>query len=108
MLWFTVWTLLVLGSLVGAFFLLRHLYRAAKGLLHEVERASQTMAAVADRAAELEDAARRLHPVAPVDLADPEPARQRRAVAAVATARRRAERTARHELVYRRWRSFSH
>src|SRR5659263_373365 len=38
MLWFTVWSVLVVGTLVGAFFLGRSLYRAARDLLAELER----------------------------------------------------------------------
>lgn len=107
MLWFTVWTLLVVGTLVGAFFLLRRLYRSGRALVHELERASEVLGEVADRAEELAEAAARAHPVAPVDLEDPEPARQRLAVAHEARDRRRARRARRHEEVYARWRSFS-
>ena len=39
MLWFTVWTVLVLGTLAGAFFLLRDLYRKGKALTVELGRA---------------------------------------------------------------------
>ncbi|WP_250448294.1 hypothetical protein, partial [Actinotalea sp. C106] len=86
MLWFLVWTALVLGSLVGAFFLLRHVYRSGRALLVEIERAGEVMGAVAERAEELERLALALHPVQPVELSDPEPARARRAAAKLATA----------------------
>lgn len=107
MLWFTVWTLLVVGTLVGAFFLGRHLYRSARALIAELGRAADVFSQVADRAEELADAARDRSPLTPVDLSDPEPARARRADAAVATHRRRQTRAARHEAAYERWRSFS-
>lgn len=107
MLWFTVWTLLVLGTLAGAFFLGRDLYRKGKRLLAELDRASQVFAEVAERSEERAAALPLTTPV-PVDLTDPEPARARRVLGAEATARRRAARQARHETAYARWRSFTH
>ena len=107
MLWFTVWTLLVLGTLTGAFFLGRDLYRKGRRLLAELDRASQVFAEVAARGEARADELVRTTPV-PVDLSDPEPARARRALAAEGTARRRAARQLRHEAAYARWRSFTH
>lgn len=107
MLWFTVWAALVVGTLVGAFFLLRRLYRSGRDLLHELDRAAQLLEQVSARADELLEAAQQHVAVAPVDLTDPEPARRRRTEAAVATARRRAARVERHERTRERWRSFS-
>ena len=104
MLWFTVWTVLVVGSLVGAFFLLRHLYRSGKALVLEVGRA---MAAVADRTAELTAAAEARAVPALVELSDPEPARRRRAETLAVKARRHEARAVRHEETYRRWRALS-
>lgn len=107
MLWFTVWTLLVLGTLAGAFLLGRDLYRKGRRLLAELDRASQVFAEVAERSEE-RAAALPLTTPTPVDLTDPEPARARRALGAEDTARRRAARQARHEAAYARWRSFTH
>lgn len=107
MLWFTVWTLLVLGTLAGAFLLGRDLYRKGRRLLAELDRASQVLGQIAERGQE-RAAALDLTAPAPVDLTGPEPARARRALAAESTARRRSPRQARHEAVYARWRSFSH
>lgn len=107
MLWFLVWTTLVVGTLVGAFFLLRDLYRKGKALVLELERAADLMSQVVDRAEQLEQAAREAHPVQPVDLADPEPARARHALTAAARQRRRAAAAARHQDTYARWRAFS-
>lgn len=104
MLWFTVWTVLVVGTLVGAFLLGRDLWRKARALLVELERASEVMTRLADRAAELAERPP-AHPVAPVDLTDPSAARAR--LAREATARRREARAARHAAVYARWRAFS-
>lgn len=106
MLWFIVWTVLVVGALVGAFFLLRSVYRSARELVAEVGRAGAALAESTDRAAELADAQAAWTP-SPVILDDPEPARARRATTAQASARRRAARRARYEATYERWRSFS-
>lgn len=106
-LWFTVWTLLVVGSLVGGFFLLRHVYRSGKALAAELGRASEVLGEAADKAQELAAALERLHPVTPVDLEDTEGPRRRLAEGRAASERRRRRRAARHEQVYARWRSFS-
>ncbi|MCL3862802.1 hypothetical protein [Actinotalea sp. K2] len=108
MLWFTVWSVLVVGTLVGAFFLGRSLYRSGRELLRELERAAEVFEVATDRVEELTALAEARGALAPVDLSDPEPARARRVAARAATARRRAARTSRHEATYRRWRSFSH
>ena len=107
MLWFTVWTVLVVGSLVGAFFLLRHLYRSGKALALEIGHASDAMAEVADRTAELTAAAEARAVPALVELSDPEPARGRRAETLAVKARRHEARAVRHEETYRRWRALS-
>ena len=106
MLWFIVWTVLVVGTLVGAFFLLRSLYRSARALIAEGGHAGEVLGKAADRAAELEAAQSAWTPP-PVVLDDPEPARARRVLTAAATARRRAARRARPEASYERWRAFS-
>ena len=41
MLWFTVWTVIVLGTVVGAFVVGRDLWRKARALLDELGRASE-------------------------------------------------------------------
>lgn len=107
MLWFTVWSVLVLGTVVGAFFLLRHVYRSGKALLVAVGRAGELLDRLSDRVDELAEVVAAARPVAPVDLRDPAAARARRAAAAEATARRRARRDDRRAATYRRWRSFS-
>lgn len=58
MLWFTVWTVLVLGALGGAFLLGRRLWRSLVALGEELTRASDVAAQVSERAAELEALAR--------------------------------------------------
>ena len=106
-LWFLLWTVLVLATLVGAFFLLRHLYRIARALLAEVERSGDVLAEVSARGAELLRSAEEAVALAPVELSDPGPARARRVRSALATARRRGARADRHEQAYRRWRALS-
>lgn len=108
MLWFSVWLVLVVGTLVGAFFLLRRLYRAGKALLVELDHAAQVFGDLADRADALAEAATARHPVQPVHLDDAEPARARVAVARQVKAARAARRAARHEATYARWRALSH
>lgn len=103
-LWFTVWAILVVGTLVGAFFLLRHVYRSAKGLLRAFEEAADTFSTLADRAEALADSATT---PAPVDLLDPGPARARLAEVRTARMRRRARRSETHAAAYRRWQSFA-
>ena len=60
--WFWVWTLLVVGTLVGAFFLARHLWRSVKGLGRELSRASQVAADMSARADELSRALEEAQP----------------------------------------------
>lgn len=107
-LWFTVWTLLVAGTLVGAFFLGRDLWRKATALGTELGRAAQVLERLSERTRELTEAAALAHPVAEVVLDDPEPARARRAAAAQVSAARRAARAARREATFRRWWALSH
>lgn len=106
MLWFTVWAVLVLGTLVGAFFLLRRLYRSGRGLLDEIELATQTLALLAERVEELSASGAGTTP-APVDLLDPEPARARLADARARRMLRRLRRSDRHALAFRRWEAFT-
>jgi hypothetical protein len=103
-LWFTVWSLLVIGTLVGAFFLVREVYRSAKALLVELERLTDALDRIAERSEALVATATT---PAPVDLLDPEPARARLAQARLATLRRRARKADRHTETYRRWQAFT-
>lgn len=106
MLWFAVWAVLVLGTLVGAFFLFRSVYRSARALLEEIERATETLALLAERVEELSAAGAGSAP-APVDLLDPGPTRARLAAARARRMLRRVRRAERHETVFRRWESFT-
>lgn len=62
MLWFTVWAVLVGGTLVGAFFLGRRLWRSALGLGRALGRAGTVAGELADRADELARAAAERRP----------------------------------------------
>lgn len=104
MLWFALWSVLVLGTGVGAFFLFRRVYRSAKALVTELGRAEELLTRLDARTAELTEQAAAAHPVLPVDLTDPEPARRRRALARAATERRRA---ASRAAALRRWAALS-
>jgi len=57
-LWFTVWTVLVLATLAGAFLVGRRLWRSAVGLGREMARAGDVAQRLSARAAELEAQAR--------------------------------------------------
>jgi len=103
-LWFTVWSVLVVGTLVGAFFLGRSLYRAARDLLAELERLTDALDTLAERSEAL--AASATTP-APVDLMDPEPVRARLVEARLARLRRRARKADRHAETYRSWQALS-
>jgi len=61
-LWFTVWAVLVVGTLVGAFFLGRRLWRSALGLGRALGRAGAVAGELADRADELARAAAERRP----------------------------------------------
>jgi hypothetical protein len=52
MLWFAVWTVLVVGTLVGAFFLGRVLWRKAAALLSELCRAADALGRLGDATAQ--------------------------------------------------------
>jgi hypothetical protein len=105
-LWFTVWTVLVLATLAGAFWLGRDLWRKGKALLAELERAGQAVGALAERADELTAAAqtRSIHHDV---LGDPDAQRARLAAVRAAHAVRRAEHALRHTATFDRWRAYT-
>jgi len=57
-LWFTVWTVLVLATLAGAFLIGRRLWHAVVALGHELARAGEVADRLTARTAELEEQAR--------------------------------------------------
>jgi len=106
-LWWILWTVLVVGTVVGGFFLVRHVVRSAKALGAELARASEVAQRLEERVAELSEVAAAAHPVEPVNVDDPERAHRVRAAAREVMDQRRARRDARREATYRRWLSFS-
>lgn len=105
MLWFSVWTVLVLATLVGAFLLGRRLWRSGLALGRELSRAADVAAQLADRVDELK-AARGEVETGPTLFADPEPLRARVAELRAAAAERRVEREARRTATRLRWRAY--
>ncbi|WP_454729265.1 hypothetical protein [Cellulosimicrobium protaetiae] len=106
--WFWVWTLLVVGTLVGAFFLARRLWRSVKGLGRELSRASQVAADVSARADELSRALEEAQPsTAPTLFDDPVVLQERVDLLRAERAERRVLRRRRDEQVWSRWRRFN-
>ena len=106
--WFWVWTLLVVGTLVGAFFLARRLWRSVKGLGRELSRASQVAADLSARADELSRALEEAQPsTAPTLFDDPVVLQERVDLLRAERAERRVERRRRDEQVWSRWRRFN-
>ena len=105
MLWFSIWTLLVLATLGGAFLLGRRLWRSGLALGRELSRAADVAAQLADRVDELQ-AARGTVDTGPTLFADPEPLRARLAELRAAAAGRRAEREERRTATRKRWAAY--
>ncbi|MBM7819927.1 hypothetical protein JOE63_002404 [Cellulosimicrobium cellulans] len=106
--WFWVWTLLVVGTLVGAIFLARHLWRSVKGLGRELSRASQVAADMSARADELSRALEEAQPsTAPTLFDDPVVLQERVDLLRAERAERRVQRRRRDEQVWSRWRRFN-
>lgn len=107
MLWFSVWSVLVVGTLVGAFFLGRRLWRSGLALGRELANAAQTWEQLADRLAELQALAAE-HPVdtGPTVLSPRGPLVERRAALREQRLARRAEREQRHWRTRQSWRAY--
>ena len=94
--WWAVWTTLIVGTLIGAFFLLRDVYRRGTALLGELGRATEVFEAL--------DPDREVPVTAPApadfDLAV---ARERWAASREVTERRRARREERRRATRERW-----
>jgi hypothetical protein len=99
--WVALWSVLVIGTLVGGFFLARHVFRSAKALAAALGELAEVVDRL-DRQVQALTGTVGTTP-APVDLADPEPARARRRELQVARIERRVRRADRHEQAYRRW-----
>ncbi|WP_028046361.1 hypothetical protein [Cellulomonas sp. URHE0023] len=107
MLWFSVWTVLVLATLVGAFFVGRRLWRSGVALAKELGRAAEVAERLAVRVEELQAAQAALRPdTGPTVFADPGEVYDRYAELRVAAAGRRAARADRREATRRTWRAY--
>lgn len=103
MLWFAVWSTLVLGTLVGAAVLGRSLWRKGKALMAELETASATLDTLQARVDELE-AARGPEPqLLPSLLADEDSRAAWRATRRANLDARAARRERRRARAHRRW-----
>ncbi len=102
--WWALWTVLVVGTLVGAFYLGRSLWRRGVAFGREAARAAEVAGRLADRAQELAGQARERNPVPPPalgrDLAD---VRADLAAVQADRDRRKDERAARHRRTWERW-----
>ncbi|MBZ2195121.1 hypothetical protein [Occultella gossypii] len=105
MLWFSVWTVLVLATLVGAFLLGRRLWRSAKALMAQAGATSQVLGELSAKIAELEAAAGQARTFRP-DLVATEDQRETwRSRRAENLATRRARVQVRRSRTLARWRS---
>jgi hypothetical protein len=102
MVWFTVWSLLVLATVGGAFLLGRDLWRKGKALVAELGRAAAVAGDVADRGDQLAAAAPR-GPGSHDLLTDPAVHRARVSALREARAARRARRRGQHARTVRGW-----
>ncbi|PVU81723.1 hypothetical protein DDP54_14015 (plasmid) [Cellulomonas sp. WB94] len=106
MLWFAVWTVLVVGTLLGAFFLGRDLWRKAGALLSELGRAADAFGRLADATeqAATPDGVPPIH----AQLFDDRAALRLRVDELRAARRERAAlRAERHVATFARWRAYS-
>ncbi len=102
--WFWVWALLVVGTLVGAFFLGRHLWRAGVRVLREVGAAGRALGSGAERVS-LAVAEAETHRVdtSATMFDDVVVLRERVRERRLARAGRRAERRERHRATWDLW-----
>ncbi|GEA88762.1 hypothetical protein [Cellulomonas cellasea] len=107
MLWFTVWTVLVLGAGTGAFLLGRSLWRKVQDLGAAAAEASDAFARLADQVDALAEAAGRAEPVRADLFDDTQALRERVAGLRREAAGRRVVRQLRHQETYARWRAYS-
>jgi hypothetical protein len=101
--WFAVWTVLVLATIAGAVLLGLRLWRSGKALLKQLEATGEVMDRLQTRVEELE-AARGPEPVFTPSLLATEEQRERwRTVRQANRDTRAARRAVRRGLTYKRW-----
>lgn len=107
MLWFTVWTVLVLATAAGAVLLGRSLWRKVQDLAAAAGDASDALGRLADQVDALADAAGDREPVRAQLFDDTHALRERLAELRRAGEGRRVVRQLRHQETYARWRAYS-
>ncbi|MCG7287766.1 hypothetical protein MHY85_17505 [Cellulomonas sp. ACRRI] len=112
MVWVVVWSVLVLGTLVGAFVLGRDLWRRFRALVAELQEASAVLgqlaehvSTISEQAQEAERAARAAREA--VLLPDPDEARDRWAVLREQARERRERRRERDRRTREGWRAYT-
>ena len=102
--WGWIWAGLVVGTLVGAFFVGRHLWRAGMRALREASRAGEALGSASDRmAAAVAEAEAHRADTSPTMFDDPVVLRERVADQRRLRAERAAVRRARQEATWSGW-----
>lgn len=104
MIWFAVWTTLVLATLAGAFVLGRRLWRSGKALLAQLKETSAVLDQLQVRVAELEAMRGPEQVFLPTLMATEDQREQWRAVRAVNRLHRAERRETRRQATFARWR----
>jgi len=105
MIWFVVWTVLVVGALALFFVLLRRLWRQAVELGRQLAVASEVVAQLADQVEALRKAAER-DPIRPTLFDDPDIAVRRYVEVKAAAEGRREQRAGRLARTIDGWRTY--
>jgi len=106
MLWFAVWTVLVAGTVLGAFFLGRDLWRKGAALLSELGRAADALGRLGD-ATERSAGVDSVRPIRAQLFADRTALRARFDELRTERRERALRRAERHVATYARWRAYS-
>lgn len=112
MVWVVVWSVLVVGTLVGAFFLGRDLWRRFRALVAELHEASAVLGQLAEHATTLAEQAQEAERAAraareAVLLPEPDEARERWAENRARARERREARRERDRLTREGWRAYT-
>jgi biopolymer transport protein ExbB/TolQ len=112
MVWVVVWSVLVLGTLVGAFVLGRDLWRRFRALVAELREASQVLGQLAEHASTLAEQAQAAERAARAAreaalLPDPDEARDRWALLREQARERRELRRERDRRTREAWRAYT-
>jgi hypothetical protein len=112
MVWWVVWSVLVVGTLVGAFLLGRTLWRKFRALVAELHEASEVLGRLAEHASTLADQAQEAERAAraareAVLLPEPDVARDRWAELRAEARVRREARRERDRLTRLTWRAYT-